>query len=181
MIQDSFYWKQALLKQVAILRQKLEQRVWRDSSFGRMEQAIMTGSYIVRKLVEAKKISDKLYQQPLAMRSFPATGQLVTLLNKHRIVELYEVKGGRSVTKPLSYVINQIIHSFIFEPIFEGPSKVFGIAFNSDRSKQSEIYLLALEEIIGAFAKCGNYYAGSMTVLRVNDGSGLEIILDDDC
>ena len=141
----------------------------------------MMGSFIVRKLAESKNISDKLYNQPLVMRAYPATDQIADLFNRHKIVELYEVKDGTSVTEPLQYVVNQIIHSFVFEFIFEGPNKVFGVAFNSDHSKKKRLFMLPLDKIIGAFAKCGNYYPESMTALRINDGSEWEIVLDDDC
>jgi hypothetical protein len=144
MIQDSFYWKQSLLRQATILHEKLEQRVWRNSSFGKIEQSIMMGSFIVRKLAESSKISDKLYQHPLDMGAYPATGKLVMLLNRHKIIELYEVKGGTNVTEPLQYVVNQIIHSFVFEFVFEGSNKIFGVVFNSDRSKSKLLYMLPL-------------------------------------
>jgi len=140
----------------------------------------MLGSYIVRKLAESKKISEKVYQHPLKMRAFAATGEVVTLLNNHRINDLYHLKSGRSITKPLSHVANQMIHSYVFVPIFETRTQIFGVAFNSDRSKQTDLYMIGLEEIISVFSRCANYYAQSMTVFRINDGSGFEVVLDDD-
>jgi len=179
MIHDSSYWKNALRKHAEMLSGKLEQRIWRDSSFAKVEQSVMMSCYIVRKLAEAKKIADAKFQKPLAMRSFRATGETVDFLNSHKIDALYQLKDGTDVTKPLSYVANQLIHSFVFVPIFEVSGKIHGIAFNSDRSKGKELYMLELGKLIEAFAACADSYISKASYFRLEDGE-LKVILEDD-
>lgn len=179
MIHDSSYWKDSLRKHTQMLNEKLEQRVWRDSSFSKVEQSVMLSCYIVRKLAEAKKIADAKFQNPLKMKRFRATGETVDLLNKHKLDELYQLSESSEITKPLSYVANQIIHSFIFVPIFETAEKIHGFAFNSDRSKSSELYMLELRTLIEAFAACADSYITRASYFRLENGE-LEVVLEDD-
>lgn len=179
MIHDSSYWKDSLRKHAEMLNGKLEQRVWRESSFSKVEQSVMLSCYIVRKLAEAKKIADAKFQSPLQMRSFRATGKTVDLLNSHKMDALYHLSDGTDITKPLSYVANQLIHSFVFVPVLEAPGKIQGIAFNSDRSKSKELYMLKLRPLVEAFAACADSYITKATYFRLNNGE-LEVILEDD-
>lgn len=179
MIHDSSYWKDSLRKHCEMLNAKLEQRVWRGSSFSKVEQSVMLSCYIVRKLAEAKKIADAKFQTQLPMHSFRATGKTVELLNSDAIDSLYHLTEGTDVLKPLSYVANQLIHSFVFEPVFEEPGKIHGIAFNSDRSKGKELYLLKLRPLIKAFAACADSYISKSTYFRLQNGE-LKVILEDD-
>lgn len=179
MIHDSSYWKDSLRKHAEMLSGKLEQRVWRDSSFSKVEQSVMLSCYIVRKLAEAKKIADAKFQRHLQMRAFRATGETVGLLNSHKIDALYHLNDGTDTSKPLSYIANQLIHSFIFVPVFESPGKLLGIAFNSDRSKVKELYMLQLRPLVEAFAACADSYITKASYFRLNNGE-LGVVLEDD-
>lgn len=179
MIHDSSYWKDSLLKHTEILNGKLEQRVWRESSFSKLEQSVMLSCYIVRKLAEAKKITDAKFQKPLQMQSFRTTGKTVDLLNNHRVDSLYQLGNGIDITKPLSYITNQLIHSFIFVPVFEPVGRIQGIAFNSDRSKNKELYMLELRPLVDTLAACADSYITKASYFRLNNGE-LEVIVEDD-
>jgi hypothetical protein len=179
MIHDSSYWKNSLRNHAEILNEKLEQRIWRESSFSKVEQSVMLSCYIVRKLAEAKKISDTKFQAPLKMRLFQATGKTVDFLNNHKIDSLYCLGDGKDIIKPLSYVANQLIHSFIFVPVFESVGKIQGFAFNSDRSKSKELYMLELRPLVTALAACADSYIAKATYFRLKNGE-MEVILEDD-
>jgi hypothetical protein len=179
MISDSTYWKRTLSRHAEMLNTKLRQRRWREESFLAVEQGVMLSCYIVRKLAEAKKIADAKFQTPLKLRAFPATGATVDLLNRHKLEELYELGTGRNMTKPLSYVANQLIHSFVFVPVFEKPGYLHGIAFNSDHSKKTEVYMLALRPLAEAFAACANSFLSRVSYFRVENGE-LVVVAEDD-
>ena len=179
MIHDSSYWKDSLRKHAEMLNEKLEQRVWRGSSFSKVEQSVMLSCYIVRKLAEAKKIADSKFQVPLKMRHFRATGKTVDLLNNHKMDSLYHLGEGTDIIKPLSYVANQLIHSFVFVPVFESVGKIQGFAFNSDRSKSKELYMLKLRTLVEALAACADSYITKATYFRLKNGE-MEVILEDD-
>ncbi len=179
MISESSYWKNSLHKHAEMLNEKLDQRVWRDSSFSKVEQSVMMSCYIVRKLAESKNITDAKFKMPLKMRCFEATGETADFLNNHKIDSLYHLDGGKDVIKPLSYIANQLIHSFIFSPVFESARKIKGFAFNSDRSKGKELYFLELRTFVEALTKCADSYISRASYFRLENGE-LEVVLDDD-
>ncbi len=179
MISDSSYWKKTLAGHAEAIQVKLRQRRWREESFLIVEQAVMLSCYIVRKLAEAKKIADSKFQAPLALRAFDATGKTVDLLNNHRLNELYVLEQGRSLSKPLSYIANQLIHSYVFVPVFGESNRLSGIAFNSDRSKNRELYMLELAPLAEAFAACANSHLSQVTFFRVENGE-LVVVANDD-
>ena len=176
MISDSSYWKRTLASHAEVINVKLRQRHWRDESFLKLEQAIMMSCYIVRKLAEARKITKARFDTHLPLTAFAATGKTVNALNNHRVDELYEVGAGVQITKPLSYIANQLIHSYVFVPVFLLENQLHAVAFNSDRSKSRELYLLELRTFAKALAGCANSVLSSVTYIRLNNGE-LEIDL----
>ena len=175
MISDSSYWKRTLAAHAETLNAKLHQRHWRDDSFLKVEQAVMMSCYIVRKLAEAKKITDERFNTPLALTAFAATGKSIDALNKHSVEELYEIDAGVEVFKPFSYVANQLIHSYVFVPVFLLKNQLHAIAFNSDRSKSRELYVLKLRPFVEMLAGCSNSVLSGVTYFRLNNGE-LEVV-----
>lgn len=175
MISESSYWKDTLRKHAQALNAKLDQRTWRDSSYGRLEETVMLSCYVVRKLAEAKKITEATYNSPISIRRFPATGESIDLFNRHKIDELYHLSEGANVTKPLSYVINQLIHSFVFVPVFEAPGKIYGFTFNSDRTRVKELYMVSLRTLAEVFAKISNLYISQRSYIRIEPSGEWEV------
>jgi hypothetical protein len=179
MISESWYWRESLSKHAKMLNDKLSQKIWREESFLKVEQSVMLSCYIVRKLAESKKIPDATFQQPVELRAFKATGKTVDLLNRHRVDDLYDVENGQSIIKPLSYVSNQLIHSFVFIPLLEAPGKFYGFAFNSDRSKSKELYMIKLSALVNVFSSCAGSVIHKATYFRLENGE-LKVINESD-
>ena len=68
MIWESAYWKDDLLRAACILKEKRHQKLWRESSMARVEKTVMTGFHIIRKLIEARKLSDALMHQTIPVK-----------------------------------------------------------------------------------------------------------------
>ena len=176
MITESEYWISDLQKNVAYFHAKLDQRVWREASFAALEKRIMLSCYIVRKLAESNKIAPDKLQAEINLYSYRSKGKMVDFLNSHRIDELYEIEKPEVTSRPFSYVINQIIHSFTFQFVFEGHNRISGILFNSDRSKKKTLYLVKLKELISVLSPIAQCYIGKTTFQRNEKG---EMVLID--
>ena len=103
-------------------------------------------------------------------------GKTVDVMNWHRLEELYEIDTPQQITKPFSYVVNQIIHSFTFMFSFETKSKIHGTLFNSDRSKKDVIYQLKLQDLINVLSPIANCYIGKATYFRFNENDGMTLL-----
>ncbi|MHB8744408.1 MAG: hypothetical protein ACYC9L_14970 [Sulfuricaulis sp.] len=175
MIAESQYWKDDLAKNVSFIHDKLYQTVWREASFVALEKRIMLSCYIVRKLAESNKIKKERFVEPVKLYSYRNKGELVDLLNSHRIDELYEVEKATEITKPFSYVANQIIHSYIFLYSFKDRNKIDGIIFNSDKSKQREVYRLTLKELLRVLSPIAQCYVGR-TIMQRNENGEMVVV-----
>lgn len=170
MISESQYWISDLQKNVEFIYSKLDQSVWREASFGALEKRIMLSCYIVRKLFESNKVIPDNFNAPVALYAYKGNGKAVDFLNSHRIDELYKTHAPEVTTKPFSFIINQIIHSFVFAFVFDAPNQVSGIIFNSDRSKKDSLFLLKLKDLINALSPIAQCYIGKAVFQRNESG-----------
>ena len=175
MISESQYWKDDLAKHVVFIHDKLYQKVWREASFASLEKRIMLSCYISRKLFESNKITNEMFYESVKLYRYPNRGKVVDLLNSHRIDELYEIGNAKEITKPFSYVANQIIHSYIFQYAFKTKNRIEGIVFNSDRSKQKEIYLLSIKELLRVLSPIAQCYV-SRTIMQRNEKGEMVVV-----
>jgi hypothetical protein len=170
MISESQYWKNDLQKNVEFFHNKLHQTTWREASFAALEKRVMLSCYIVRKLAEANKITKEIFECQVKLYSYKNKGKTVDLLNWHRVGDLYEVEQPQEITKPFSYVINQIIHSYTFLFAFKSKDNIEGILFNSDRSKKKELYMLKIADFIELLSPIAQCYIGRTIMQKNSDG-----------
>ncbi|BAY50651.1 hypothetical protein SAMD00079811_82820 (plasmid) [Scytonema sp. HK-05] len=158
MIYESRFWKNDLLKQAKSLRSKTIQKRWTENSFARLEQSVMLGFYSIRKLIEAKKLSDSVANQSITVRFYVCKGKLVTRRNWGDIDELYDVNAPQSVTKDLLFFCHQFVHSYIFVPSFDDSNCLDGICISSDKERHKALYHIYIHQIIDIFEQVGNDY-----------------------
>ena len=179
MIFDSFYWKRDLAKRAAWLENKLKQERWSEQSYARLEQEVMLGFYCIRKLAEAKKLSDEVVNMQITLMSFKFHGHIVTHQNWTNVDKHYQLQNGRKLTKTVKYVANQIVHSFVFLPVhLEGTSTLEGIAFNSDKTKSEVLFTMRLSDIAALFYRASMEY-GRRT-RKTDPRTGMTVYVVDD-
>jgi len=184
MIYESFYWRKELLK----LATKIEKRIpykrsWTDSQNGNFEKEVMIGFYMIRKLKESFKLTNNIIATNISGFKYPSKGKLVTLMNNHRFMELYDFEQPKKDKFTLTFLINQIVHSYIFSPKFDVNRdeaiksiedkenvtweevdeainlvkiELTGILFCSDNKRNEFLYELSIKDIIDLFRKTGN-------------------------
>jgi len=160
-IWESGYWKENLLRQSLMLRKKQQQRRWTERSFALLEQVVMLGFYSIRKLAEAHKISDEIVRLSVPLMAFPWKGKPVTSMNWHRLTELYDMGLGKPVKRSLLFLCHQVVHSYIFSPLFED-KYLAGVFFSSDRQRHKSLYLIKTNNIVTLFDLVANNDPGSL-------------------
>lgn len=176
MISESSYWKDTLAKHAEFINLKLRQRRWTDASFGRLEEAVIMSCFIVRKLNESAKIDPRHCAKTIKLIRYGATGENVTALNSHRLTDLYEANNGSDVEKSLYFVLNQLIHSFVLIPVFDAVNSIKAYAFNSDKTKSKEVFLVELSELAERFANVAGSYLSGLTIFNVGIDGDLSIV-----
>ncbi|MBS1825026.1 MAG: hypothetical protein JST93_06870 [Acidobacteria bacterium] len=167
-IWETTYWKADLLRRASWLETRQSGRRWSKAASGKLEQEVMLGFYSIRKLVEAHKVPDALVAEGMPLRSYPAVGTRVTYFNFHRFPELYDFSRPSNTSRDLRAVCNQVVHSYVFAPLFDTEGQVEGVLFNSDRTRDTEILFAAIPDIAIVFRAVSNC-----------DPSSLHAVFDD--
>lgn len=158
MIWESAYWKDDLLRLTRILKQKRHQKIWRESSYAIVEKTVMTGFYIIRKLMEAKKLSDTIVYHKIPVRSHQHRGKSVTLMNWHHVDRHYDLAHRHLTQRTLTWLCNQMIHSYVFIISLDDKNSLDGFYFTSERDRNKAIHYLSLEKVIEVFKMVGTNY-----------------------
>ena len=88
MIHESYYWRNELIKISERINKKIKvQKNWSDSKFAKFEKNIMFGFYIIRKLMEANKLTNKIGSTKFELKSYENNGTRVNIMNNHRFDE----------------------------------------------------------------------------------------------
>jgi hypothetical protein len=155
MISESYYWKRELLRIAARLRKRLTQTRWPEASLSSVEMNLMVGFYAIRKLAEAKKISDDIVAKQFSLRAYRAVGEPVHRGNAHKFSELFDLYSPVSVKRSLPFLWNQLIHSYIFVPVLGETRGLDSVLFCSDRERNALLYQLPLPNIVDLFETVG--------------------------
>lgn len=162
MIWTSAFWKEELFRHAGRIRRRQTLKRWSDRSAAGLEKDLMIGFYSIRKLIEAHTVSDEIRDRPLHLFAYRWTGSVVTFMDWDEIDKKYDLDHLVHVTKPVSWVAGQMIHSFAFLPSFDQEGRLDAVLFNSDRTRRKHLYGLPVDEIISLFEEVGANDPASM-------------------
>jgi hypothetical protein len=148
MIWESTYWKEELFRQAEKLKKCQHQRRWSERSLARLEKIVMIGFYSIRKLVEAKLLSDAIRQMRLPVVKYRPTGKHVTFMNWHRPSELYTLDRPQNEEISLLRLCSIFIHSYTFLPLHNDRHGLEAILVNSDRTRTDGLLRVELNAMI---------------------------------
>lgn len=182
MIYESYYWRKELIKISYKIQKKIKvQKNWSDSKYAKLEKNLMFGFYIIRKLMEANKLTNKLGSSKFQLKEYKNSSVNITLLNNHKFYDNYDLQNHNIVKRDLKFLINQFVHSYTFAPKFEITNKdilkrledenlseeeqndiydnsekeLIGILINTDSNKNTSLFEIDIKSIIDIFTKIG--------------------------
>jgi hypothetical protein len=168
---ESCYWKEELHRIAATVRRVAKPTRWTERAHAIVERDLIVGFFLLRRLIEMKKVSSATTNKQLHVFSLKSRGKPVTLLNAHRIADLYDSENEVADTKTPAYVCNQFIHSytsFVARDETRNWSDVFLV---SDFDRNDCIWRVPVSEIEGLFNTASVDYPHTMEV-RFNRKSG---------
>ncbi|MGE8712100.1 hypothetical protein ACO2IY_19780 [Leptospira interrogans] len=149
MINESYYWKKELYKIYRLIAKLIASKKMKEESYYIIEKGIFLAAYIIRKLREARKFPKEIFERriPLTRWNRKADSK-IELFNNHRFDELYNLENSYKYEVNYEYLINQIIHSFSFYILADKSGSLNGFLINSDKSKNSALYLVLIEQFL---------------------------------
>ncbi|MBW0369540.1 hypothetical protein [Ensifer adhaerens] len=157
MIWESQPWKEGLLADA----DNIENLRFDDAlAEVRFEKSIFLTGFVCRKLLEAKKLTDRAASYDVKCTKYAPLdgGRIPDLLNWHRLGEFYDFATPRKATVKLTFFANQLVHSFIFAPTMneEDETRIFGFYVASDNDRAKFLYQYEITEIIKMMRLIGN-------------------------
>lgn len=113
MISDSIPWRHELWRIARRLERKTRQRHWTEQSSFRVEKDLMMGGYAIRRLLEARKLSDALVAKQIPITRHQRIGPLPDVYNRHDTDVIYDFQNPVRDQITLAKLCNQIVHTFV--------------------------------------------------------------------
>lgn len=207
MILESFYWRKELIKTSKKLPEFLKvKKKWSPTKYAKFEKEIMFGFYIIRKLIEANKLTNKLVSTKIEIKRYSNTGTKINIRNNHRFMEYYDFESFVKSKFDLKFLNNQFIHSYIFSPVIniiddkslelleqetltdekyskiyeDAEKEVVAILFNSDKNKNQSLFEIDIKQVIDLFNEVGNCNVTSINMTYNSEKNDWDIFLSDD-
>jgi hypothetical protein len=182
MIYESRYWKEPLLKSANIIDATAKIAEASDDQLGLLEYHIMTGFYSIRKLIEAEtKISQKSQSLVCKTKRYPLKEchkqeqrYPDRVFNKD-LSYFYDFEKASDPNGEISYICNQIVHSFIFLFSIDDRQRTNGVFYCSDFDRKKHCNYISLSEISDVFQTIGSDYP-SMVIMGRNGSGDWDII-----
>jgi hypothetical protein len=155
-IHDSIPWRDELLRVADRLEQRKAQQRWTERTSFLVERDIMVSAYAIRKLNEARRISDRLAAERLRVQRHELVGRVLD----HWVYEFWEsfdLEKSTTVELTLTALCNQIIHSFVWRISATEEDELFdGIFVSSDRDRRKCLYFIGVDLLIGLLRDVGS-------------------------
>jgi hypothetical protein len=169
---ESRYWKEVLLDNAKKLRllQKSSPR-WTERFICGTERDLSVSFFIIRKLIELHKVGNTTLKHKIKVYSCRAKGKPVTLLNFHKVDELYHLDKKTQEARSIKFIADQFIHSYIIHPYEFTFRKFEGVILCSDYFRNRCLFWIPIKEIEEVFKVVGNDYPFETSYI-FNEASG---------
>jgi hypothetical protein len=141
LLDESFAYKGQLRHELGAVRNRSltdeDERPWL-----RFERFVFWSAFVIRKLAEAKKLSDEFEDERFKVSRHPATDpdRYQDHMNAHRIESHYDLEKRETRTVDPLWIANQLVHSFSFIPRIDDDGRPAGLYFNSGRSRRTSLF-----------------------------------------
>ena len=132
--------------------------------------ATIFAAYMIRKLVEANKISDDVTGRNIVVIEHPLSGRVPDVMSYERIWKNYDLQAGVECTLSLIDLCNQIIHSFNWTIVRYEPGGLGGIFVSSDRARRKTLYFVDIVLFIVILREIG--YDDVVEIQMKRDANG---------
>ena len=167
---ESRYWKEELARIAKTLKPLRKPPRWSERACCIVERDIMTGFFIIRRLIELHKVSSRTRDFKMKVYSCSSQGINVTLINNHRICDHYDLENEKSEIKKPYDMSNQFIHaytSFVSRDETRNWSAIYVV---SDYCRNDRIWRVPIPVIRDHFKLASDDYPSEM-IYKFNENA----------
>jgi hypothetical protein len=165
---DSRPWKADLWRIADRLTARTVQVRWTELSYINLEKDVFLGFFIIRKLLEARKLSVQVESTPVRVMAQPWKGNhRITHLNWDRFdSDAYDWSAAANETLPLLDLCNLFVHSCIYVPLMSDDRQLEGLFVSSDRSRHQKLFYIDAIQTVALLRAVANDSAEQMEAKR---------------
>ena len=156
MIGESSLWKEDLLKIARRIDSLKNKKRYVERTVFNLEKDLFFAFYAIRKLIEAKKLSEEVLRTKINVNIFPTKGKNVTLLNWHKLEDLFDFDKRKQGSFKIEFLCNQVIHSYIFVLGHNENNRIEFVYLCSDYERNKNFYELRLEDTTKVLSTVAN-------------------------
>jgi hypothetical protein len=161
-IGESRHYKNQLMRFAKNLDVWHRQAKWSESRFDEYEYKVFCSFFIVRRLLECNKLSERVAKREVPVDVYKPTGEPITLMSRHDVWELYDLTHPSKERRSLSFICNQVIHSYVFQIWSERGGHKSSLFFSSDRERRRAAYRITRGALGGILRAVGTNYPSRM-------------------
>lgn len=164
---ESQWFKDDLLKFATQLHDWHIANRWSEKRIYEYEKNALCSFAIIRKLSQTLKICSTVKNKQYDIFSYKPTDKKIDYMNNYKLHTLYDLNNQNVERQLISFICNQIIHSFVFGIIFSENKKESILIFSSDENKDKKLYGLSSAVIIEILNNFGNCYPSEVSITRI--------------
>lgn len=166
MIWDSNTWKRDLARRSKALLRRRSQKRWREDSRAAVERDVFVIAYSIRKLLDARKLSDEVESMTLPVLEYASRGKPIDFMNWDKIEDLFEMSDPSHSQWGLRALCNQFVHSQVFMTALGDHGGLEGLFVTSERDRNKRLLFVQIDDYIGAIEEVAEDDIVSMSTRR---------------
>lgn len=151
MIHESHPWKQDIARTAAYFSRLGTAANLTERQRVAIEKRTFLTFYSIRKLIEAKKLSDQVTSQRISVIIYPPTGHPVTHINWHRSDEHFHLDQPHSESWDLLRLCHQFVHSYVFHIMESETGGFLALMVASDHQRTKGLLRLDIADVVPLF------------------------------
>jgi hypothetical protein len=171
MICESRYYKEELLLFAQQIERWLAGGRWTDRRWYEFERGLLFSAFVIRRLTESKVLTDAIANQKVPLHAYKPLGRPATLFNRRRLERLFDLARPSEVERPLAFVANQLIHSYVLNYWKEKDRTGITFFFSSDWERKKVAHTVSTMILVPVLRAVGSDYSDRMEA-RFNDKRG---------
>jgi len=166
MIHESAPWKDRLAKDAALVARWASKTRHSERRSVLIEQKVFLAAYVMRKLLEAGKLSSSFDGLALQIDAIPLRpGKRVDRHSRYDLPGLYDFDRTTRKNVAAPVLLDLIIHSLIFAEVAREDDSIEGFFVTSDR-KSSALWMVEIDRFIALMRSVANDYPSSVRFVR---------------
>jgi hypothetical protein len=157
---ESRYWKEFLASTAKELAWRKTPKRLTERRLEIMERDVILSFFIIRRLIELHRVSEKTIDFKFEIFSCPYNGRLLSPINRHWFEKSYDLENEKTQHKKTIYIANQFIHSSLFLMLCDETRNWDSFYVVSDYDKKNCIWRIPAKQVYDCLKIVSEDYLG---------------------